>query len=305
MTESSSRRATRDARVHRGELPLHASRTSSWATATSCSTSGVIDSLGFVELVEEVQARYGIDDRRRRDHRGELRLDRRDRAFVAAKRRGGCERPDRSTEDLRGGARRRDPARRRRIVAGDRASPTRELDRRGRAASPPGLRAHRRARAATASAIVLPNGVERAIAIYGVLRAGAAFTPLNPTAKPTACLPADRAELRRGRDAELRRRARAEHAVRRPPAVAQAGPGRRRRAVVAAGEAPRERAGAVDLGGDHLHVGLDRRAEGGRRSPTRNMRFVAGSIVEYLRADRAPTASSACCRCRSTTASTS
>ena len=40
---------------------------------------GIIDSLGFVELVEEVQSRYGLADRRRRDHRGELRLDRRDR----------------------------------------------------------------------------------------------------------------------------------------------------------------------------------------------------------------------------------
>jgi long-chain acyl-CoA synthetase len=32
-------------------------------------------------------------------------------------------------------------------------------------------------------AVVLPNGVETAIAIYGILRAGAAFTPLNATAK--------------------------------------------------------------------------------------------------------------------------
>jgi amino acid adenylation domain-containing protein len=32
-------------------------------------------------------------------------------------------------------------------------------------------------------AIVLPNGIEAAIAIYGVLRAGAAFSPLNPTIK--------------------------------------------------------------------------------------------------------------------------
>ena len=30
---------------------------------------------------------------------------------------------------------------------------------------------------------MLPNGVEAAIAIYGVLRAGAAFSPLNPTIK--------------------------------------------------------------------------------------------------------------------------
>lgn len=32
-------------------------------------------------------------------------------------------------------------------------------------------------------AIVLPNGAGMAIAIYGVLRAGAAFSPLNPTIK--------------------------------------------------------------------------------------------------------------------------
>ena len=32
-------------------------------------------------------------------------------------------------------------------------------------------------------AIVLPNGIEAAVAIYGVLRAGAAFSPLNPTIK--------------------------------------------------------------------------------------------------------------------------
>jgi amino acid adenylation domain-containing protein len=33
-------------------------------------------------------------------------------------------------------------------------------------------------------AIVLPNSVDTAIAIYGALRAGAAFSPLNPTIKP-------------------------------------------------------------------------------------------------------------------------
>ena len=53
---------------------------------------GVIDSLGFVELVEEVQARYAIDDRGRRDHRGELRLDRCDRGLRRAQA-GGRERP--------------------------------------------------------------------------------------------------------------------------------------------------------------------------------------------------------------------
>jgi long-chain acyl-CoA synthetase len=32
-------------------------------------------------------------------------------------------------------------------------------------------------------AVLLPNGVEAAIAVYGILRAGAAFSPLNPTIK--------------------------------------------------------------------------------------------------------------------------
>jgi long-chain acyl-CoA synthetase len=32
-------------------------------------------------------------------------------------------------------------------------------------------------------ALLLPNGAEAAIAIYGTLRAGAAFVPLNPTIK--------------------------------------------------------------------------------------------------------------------------
>ncbi len=32
-------------------------------------------------------------------------------------------------------------------------------------------------------AVLLPNGADAAIAIYGVLRAGAAFSPLNPTIK--------------------------------------------------------------------------------------------------------------------------
>ena len=47
-------------------------------------TLGIVDSLGFVELVEEVQSRYGVDRRRRRDHRGELRLDRRHRRLRRA-----------------------------------------------------------------------------------------------------------------------------------------------------------------------------------------------------------------------------
>ena len=47
-------------------------------------TLGIVDSLGFVELVEEVQVRYGVDGRGRRDHGGELRLDRRHRGVRRA-----------------------------------------------------------------------------------------------------------------------------------------------------------------------------------------------------------------------------
>ncbi len=47
------------ARVHRGELPLPAARSRARRRRPLLDL-GVIDSLGFVELVEEVQTRYGI-----------------------------------------------------------------------------------------------------------------------------------------------------------------------------------------------------------------------------------------------------
>ena len=58
---------------------------SSSRTTTTSSRSAIVDSLGFVELVEEVQSRYGIDGRGRRDHGGELRLDRCHRPLRRAK----------------------------------------------------------------------------------------------------------------------------------------------------------------------------------------------------------------------------
>jgi long-chain acyl-CoA synthetase len=67
------------------------------------------------------------------------------------------------------------------LVAGDRRLTYAELDRavEGLAAGLRELGVRRGDRVA----VVLPNRAETAIAIYGILRAGAAFTPLNPTAK--------------------------------------------------------------------------------------------------------------------------
>jgi long-chain acyl-CoA synthetase len=67
------------------------------------------------------------------------------------------------------------------LIAGDRQLTYGELDRRadGVAAGLRELGVERGDRVAQ----VLPNGIEAAVAIYGVLRAGAAFSPLNPTIK--------------------------------------------------------------------------------------------------------------------------
>ncbi len=82
-------------------------------------------------------------------------------------------------EDLRAAAV-RDPDRVALVSAGRRVTYG-ELDRLvdGAAAGLRELGVERGDRVAT----VLPNGIEAAIAIYGVLRAGAAFSPLNPTIK--------------------------------------------------------------------------------------------------------------------------
>jgi long-chain acyl-CoA synthetase len=82
-------------------------------------------------------------------------------------------------EDLRAAAA-RDPDRAA-IVAADRTLTYGELDRSADrfAAGLHQLGVERGDRVA----VVLPNGIEAAIAIYGILRAGAAFSPLNPTIK--------------------------------------------------------------------------------------------------------------------------
>ncbi|MGH2981061.1 MAG: class I adenylate-forming enzyme family protein [Solirubrobacterales bacterium] len=67
------------------------------------------------------------------------------------------------------------------LIAGELTLTYRELDQAAdRVAA--GL-AHLGVRRGDRVAVVLPNGAEAAMAIYGVLRAGAAFSPLNPTIK--------------------------------------------------------------------------------------------------------------------------
>ncbi len=137
-------------------------------------------------------------------------------------------------------------------------------------------------------AVVLPNSIESAIAIYGILRAGAAFTPLNPTIKAdklgyvlanceAAAVVCDGALM------DLVAAAR-EHA----PSV---------RHVVATGE-PREEAVAFETltGGDDrpargaLEVDLaaiiytsgSTGAPKGVTLTHRNMMFAATSLVDYL-----------------------
>jgi long-chain acyl-CoA synthetase len=82
-------------------------------------------------------------------------------------------------DDLRASAKRHGD--RTAIVAGDQRLTYAELDRAasGMATGLSELGVRRGDRVA----VVLPNGIEIAVAIYGILRAGAAFTPLNPTAK--------------------------------------------------------------------------------------------------------------------------
>ncbi|HEX7289692.1 MAG TPA: class I adenylate-forming enzyme family protein, partial [Conexibacter sp.] len=67
------------------------------------------------------------------------------------------------------------------LVAGERRMTYAELD-----AAADALAAHLHALEVERGdrvAILLPNGVEAAVAIYGTLRVGAAFVPLNPTIK--------------------------------------------------------------------------------------------------------------------------
>ena len=258
--QGTEQRAPRDPRVHRGELPLPAARTSSWATTTRCSPSASIDSLGFVELVEEVQTRYGIaveDVEITEENFGSIDAI---AAFVERKRPAVSSRT--LAEDLR---------RRRRRPGGRRA--------RRRRRAPDLRRARPRADALAAGlvalgvqrgdrvALVLPNGLDAAIAIYGVAARRRRVLPAEPDDQ--------------GRQARLRARAtrapRRSSLDRRPaPRRGEAAPDARVSASSATSRAaerlggrgrrpapPRRRPGR-----DHLHLGLDRASPRASRSPT-------------------------------------
>jgi long-chain acyl-CoA synthetase len=123
-------------------------------------------------------------------------------------------------------------------------------------------------------AIVLPNRIETPIAVYGVLRAGAAFTPLNPTAgddrlhQQIAAAGAVAAVCESAR-AETLRAAPLDHVI-----DVDAGP------FGADGGAPQ---GALDIDlGSIIYTSGSTGAPKGAAFAHRNMRFVIGSIVEYL-----------------------
>ena len=161
------------------------------------------------------------------------------------------------------------------VVAGARALTFAELDREANrvAAGLAGLGVGLGERVA----LVLPNDLEMVIAVYGVLRAGAAFCPINPTTKP--------AKLERiledvSAAAVLCDRESAETvATAAPPRVAIVSD----IAELGAGAAPG--AGAAMIGPDLAAVIYTSGSTGEPKGVTlthSNMSFVADSIIEYL-----------------------
>jgi long-chain acyl-CoA synthetase len=172
------------------------------------------------------------------------------------------------------------------LVAGDRRLSYAELDRAvdGMAAGLRDLGVRRGDRVA----VVLPNGAETAIAIYGILRAGAAFTPLNPTAKEdklahllshsgsvaAVCESANAAMV----DAAAARALALAHVV----VVGERRGGTPSFEDLAAHEpAPGPRPLDVDLA-SIIYTSGSTGTPKGVTFLHRNMHFVAGSIVEYL-----------------------
>lgn len=172
------------------------------------------------------------------------------------------------------------------LVAGDRRLTYAELDRAvdGFASGLRALGVQRGDRVA----VILRNGIEPAVAIYGALRAGAAFTPLNPTAKADklAYLLAHSGAVAAVCDGQLVETVRTAGAQ--APALRHvigvgtaAGPTPSFAEVVATEPAPLPAPLDVDLASIIYTSGSTGRPKG-VAFLHRNMRFVSGSIVEYL-----------------------
>ena len=292
--------------IRRGHARATSRRTSSTSTPTSSWRRRRLPRARDHRLARVRRAGRGgpvaLRDRGRgrRDHGGELRLDRRDRRLrraqatrrqlsrTHARRRPAARRRARSRTD-RGRRRRRRRHLRRARPAGRRHR--RRPEELGRRARRP--RRDRCCRTASTAAV----------AIYGVLRAGAAFSPLNPTIKGEKLAP----------------RARGHRALRRSSATEPRPSWSRGTPPSAAGEIPV----VTDV------EGASRRADGPSLPPPldidlaaviytsgstgepkgvtlthRNMTFVAG-LDRRVPGDARPTGCCASCRSRSTTASTS
>ena len=108
-------------------------------------------------------------------------------------------------------------------------------------------------------AIMLPNSLNQAAAIYGVLRAGAAFVPLNPDSEARQA-GGPLGPLRRADpDLRWRERSRGQGCSHRRGGHR----GLRRRPVAAIGRAAARRSSVQRLGRDRVHVGLDRGSQRG------------------------------------------
>lgn len=172
------------------------------------------------------------------------------------------------------------------IVAGDRRLSYAELDRAvdAFAAGLQELGVTRGERVA----VILPNGAEAAIAIYGILRAGAAFSPLNPTVKAdklgyvlancdAAAVVCDGGLL------ELVAAAREHAPMVRLVIAAGAAPGDALSFDAIAGGEGRPGPGALEV--DLAAIIYTSGSTGAPKGVTlthRNMTFAAGSLVEYL-----------------------
>ena len=137
--------------------------------------AGIVDSLGFVELVEEVEARYAVgvkDIEITEENFGSIAAIVRYRRAQAS----GAMRSAALAEDLavmRARSPRRAGRRHRGAIGGLRR------------ARPPGKRRcegteRPRRRPRRPGRLVMSNSVEMVVAVYAILRAGAAFSPISP-----------------------------------------------------------------------------------------------------------------------------